>query len=198
MLTIGHTARVKHWILLLEFLVLMQAGCDSPINGGAVSQSGDHRTGKLPLQNKQAASHKTDKNTLVLSALDFTQMKRTRHQAVRPCWNCHVRQSGYRQQAFNQPLAQICYDCHEDYNGPDTYLHGPVGVGACTICHNPHNSSYVSLLRISQPRLCTRCHNTEDFTASETHPNAAGKLCTACHDPHASAHHVFLKEHKDY
>jgi len=193
---VQHTGTVQA-LLLFEFLLLIQAGCPLQTQRESESRSWEYGTSSAYhlISDKGQSDLRTDNSRqLVLSALDFSQMENTRHHAIRPCWNCHVRQSGYRRQEFNKPVPQVCYDCHEDHNGPNKYLHGPVSVGACTICHNPHISTYVHLLRTSQPRLCTRCHNTEDYHARVTGPDASEKLCTECHDPHASTQHMFPRE----
>ena len=165
------------WMLYLGGAMMwLQVGCDSQFEEYETEQE-DHMTAQTSL-----------------SPLDFMQMKKTRHQAVRVCRQCHASGSSYRARRFNKPIPQLCYDCHEDHRILNKYVHGPVVVGACLFCHRPHVSSFQHLLKVSQPRLCTRCHDKENYPLSEIHLKASDRLCTECHDPHGSTHPLFLKQ----
>ncbi len=168
--------RIKmiQWKLLLNVLILLQTGCDS--------------------QNNPSAFESDTVDTRYFTALDILQFRNTRHQAIRPCGNCHAKGSSKRAKEFRKPMPQLCYDCHEDYRTLKKHLHGPVAVGACISCHDPHISIYIHLQIVEQPRLCTRCHEIGNTYSPETHPDASDRLCTECHDPHASAKEMLLKK----
>ncbi len=129
-----------------------------------------------------------------LTPLDFMQTKKTRHQPVRFCRQCHAGGGSFRARRFIKPIPELCHDCHEDSRKSNPYVHGPVGVGACLFCHRPHISSYEHLLKTTQPRLCTRCHDKTNYPLSEMHHEVSDQLCTDCHDPHGSTHPLFLKQ----
>lgn len=167
---------VFRWVLLLAGAMMwLQIGCDSQF------------------QEYTALGEEEGVFEHALTPLDVKQMKKTRHQAVRVCRQCHASGSSHRARRFNKPIPQLCYDCHEDHRVSNKYVHGPVVVGACLFCHRPHVSTYQHLLKVSQPRLCIRCHDKENYPLSELHRDVSDQLCTECHDPHGSADPMFLK-----
>lgn len=168
---------ILRWMLLLGGVIMwLQIGCDSQFEEYAVGGEG------------QAVARDT------MSPLDLQQVKRTRHQAVRFCRQCHAAGSSFRARRYHKPIPQLCYDCHEDHRTSNKYVHGPVAVGACLFCHRPHVSTFKHLLKVSQPRLCLRCHEKENYPLSEIHQDVSDQLCTECHDPHGSADSLFLKK----
>lgn len=166
--------RMTRWKLLLNVLILVQTGCDSPSNpSGIESDAADTR---------------------YFTALHERQFRSTRHEAIRLCGNCHAKGSSKRTRTLTKPIPQLCYDCHEDYRTVTKHLHGPVAAGACLPCHDPHVSIYIHLQTVAQPRLCTRCHEPGKTYRPETHPDTSDTLCTECHDPHVGAKEMLLKK----
>jgi predicted CXXCH cytochrome family protein len=166
---------VVRWMLLLAGIVMWsQVGCDSQFVNYQAAADDD----MVPLND--------------MSPPDLKQMKKTRHQAVHFCRQCHVSGSSLRSQRFTKPVPRLCYDCHEDHTTANPYVHGPVAVGACLFCHRPHVSTFEHLLRVSQPRLCMRCHETQTAPLSPVHQDTSDQLCTQCHDPHGGTHPLFL------
>ncbi|MCF7972987.1 MAG: hypothetical protein K9N55_04150 [Phycisphaerae bacterium] len=169
--------KMFRWMLLLAGAIMwLQVGCDSQFVDYTVNG-----------QDEMAARSE-------LSPLDIQQLKKTRHQAVRFCRQCHVSGSSFRSRRFTKPIPQLCYDCHEDHTTRNPYVHGPVAVGACLFCHRPHVSTFNHLLITSQPQLCMRCHEAETAPLSPIHEEASDQLCTKCHDPHGGTHPLFLKK----
>lgn len=121
------------------------------------------------------------------------------------CRDCHdMSVNEQKGIAFMDVRESNCYICHKAITA-DKYAHAPAVNWLCTSCHSgktgPKNKEAAGKSRFVTPEpsgeMCYSCHDKNKAIwgnkAYKHLPVEAG-LCTKCHNPHASQHHMFVRE----